>query len=290
MPRPPVRSLRSAFGRALPRPRVASPAVAGDLRLHELRSAAFGNRRLLRVLLPPGYDDPAQRSRRYPVLYLNDGQNLFDPATAALAAGEWRVDETVVELVRSGEIPPLIVVGIDHAGRRRIGEYVPWEDPQLGLTGRAARGARYPGFLLDEVAPYVNATFRTKRGAENTGLGGSSLGAAIALFTVLARPGAVGRLLLESPSLFIAGGRLLEESGRNRRWPRRVYMGIGTRETGSPERDGSTVRRARQLEQFLRHGGLGEDRLRVVVDGGAAHTEAAWAARLPAALRFLYGR
>jgi enterochelin esterase-like enzyme len=91
-------------------------AVVGDLRIEPLTSRVFGNTRMLRVWLPPGYDNPANAARRYPVLYLNDGQNLFDPATNVFHPREWHVDETVTTLIASGAIPPMIVVGIDNAG------------------------------------------------------------------------------------------------------------------------------------------------------------------------------
>ena len=98
----------------------ALPAVDGDLRLRPFTSETFGNSRVLRVLLPSGYDLPANRNRRYPVLYLNDGQNLFDTGTSTFTGREWRVDETVKELVAAGRIPPLIVVGVDHGVRTRL--------------------------------------------------------------------------------------------------------------------------------------------------------------------------
>src|SRR5512135_2020545 len=92
--------------------------VAGDLRIIELHSRVFGNTRNLRVLLPPGYDAPQNRHRSYPVLYLNDGQNLFDSSTSLFNRMEWRVDESTRELVNEHSIEPLIVVGIDTVGKR----------------------------------------------------------------------------------------------------------------------------------------------------------------------------
>src|SRR5215469_16896369 len=91
-------------------------AATGDLRLHEFRSRFFRNKRFLRVWLPPGYDNRENASQRYPVLYLNDGQNLFEPSTS-FAGVEWQVDETAERLIRQGQVPPMIIVGIDHGGR-----------------------------------------------------------------------------------------------------------------------------------------------------------------------------
>src|SRR5579863_1731511 len=103
---------------------IRAEAATGDLRLHEFRSRIFRNTRFLRVWLPPEYDDAENSERHYPVLYLNDGQNLFE-AAVAFGGVEWQVDETVDRLIREGAVPPMIVVGIDNAGKNRIREYMP---------------------------------------------------------------------------------------------------------------------------------------------------------------------
>jgi predicted alpha/beta superfamily hydrolase len=126
------------------------------------------------------------------------------------------------------------------------------------------------------------------RGPENTGLGGSSLGGLITLYTQLAAPGVFGRLLIESPSLFVANRKILQESRRFRNWPARMYLSMGTRETGDAESDAKIVDDLRELEVILREAGLDEQRLKVRVEEGATHNEAAWAARFPDALEFLY--
>ena len=176
-------------------------SVTGDLRLHEFRSRIFRNTRMLRVWLPPRYDTPDNSARHYPVLYLNDGQNLFDRATA-FAGVEWQVDETADRLIRQEVIPPLIIVGIDNAQGDRIKEFLPYRSFHPPVL--RPQGKRYPDFLMNEVMPFVYERYRIARGPENTGLGGSSLGALISLYTAMDRPGVFGRLLLESPSLFIS--------------------------------------------------------------------------------------
>src|SRR5579863_9915867 len=104
---------------------IRAQSATGDLRLHEFRSRTFRNTRFLRAWLPPGYDDPANAGRRYPVLYLNDGQNLFESMTA-FGGVEWQVDETADRLVREGVVPPMIIVGIDNTGKNRFREYMPY--------------------------------------------------------------------------------------------------------------------------------------------------------------------
>jgi predicted alpha/beta superfamily hydrolase len=211
-----------------------SSSVVGDLRLHEFHSRIFRNTRMLRVWLPPRYDAPENRTRHYPVLYLNDGQNLFDKATAFNGV-EWGVDETADRLIRTEAIAPLIVVGIDNAQSDRIKEYLPYRS--FHPTVLRPLGQHYPVFLIKEVMPFVFERYRIARAPENTGLGGSSLGALIALYTVLVRPGIFGRLLLESPSLFVSRRRWLKDSWYFREWPERVFLAIGTKESGSEERD-----------------------------------------------------
>jgi predicted alpha/beta superfamily hydrolase len=261
-------------------------SVTGDLRLLEFRSRVFRNTRMLRVWLPPRYDAPGNASRRYPVLYLNDGQNLFDRATA-FAGVEWQVDETADRLIRQEVIPPLIVVGIDNAQSERIKEYVPYRSFPPPIL--RPKGKRYPAFLIDEVVPFVGERYRVANSPENTGLGGSSLGALISLYTVIERPGVFGHLLLESPSLFISNRRILKNAGHSRKWPAKVFLAIGTREAGREDKDKQVVEDVRKLERSLRDAGLDERRLLVKIEEGASHNEAEWAKRFPDALSFLFG-
>jgi len=151
------------------------------------------------------------------------------------------------------------------------------------------QGKRYPDFLLNEVMPFVYQRYRIARGPENTGLGGSSLGALISLYTVMDRPGIFGRLLLESPSLFVSNRQSLKSSRTFRQWPARVFMAIGTREAGREDRDRQVVEDVRELERVLQRAGLRENRLLVRIDQGATHNEKEWAKRFPEALTFLFG-
>jgi enterochelin esterase-like enzyme len=262
-------------------------SVKGDLRLHEFISRIFRNIRLLRVWLPPGYDALENGERRYPVLYLNDGQNLFDRASA-FAGVEWEVDEAADRLIREGAVQPLIIVGIDNATKDRIREYMPHRSLQPMMM--RVHGKHYPDFLIKEVMPFISSRYRVAAGAENTGLGGSSLGALIAHYTAIARPGTIGRLLLESPSLWASNRQLIRESRAVRQWPERVFLAAGTAEAGRPDKNQSVVDDVRELASILRRAGLNDNRLRVVLEEGANHSESAWARRFPEALRFLFGQ
>ncbi|MFZ0286160.1 MAG: alpha/beta hydrolase-fold protein [Terriglobales bacterium] len=267
-----------------PEPSGRSSAV-GDLRLHKFSSRVYRNTRMLRVWLPPRYDAPENAARDYPVFYLNDGQNLFDSATA-FAGVEWRVGETADQLIREGKISPLIIVGIDNAQNDRIKEFLPYRSFNPPVL--RPQGKRYPEFLMNEVMPFVYERYRIARGQENSGLGGSSLGALISLYTVMDCPGTFSRLLLESPSLFVSGRRILKYSRYFRQWPEKIDIGVGTREAGREDKDRQVVEDVRELQDILQQAGLGDDRLRVRIDVGASHNEAEWGKRFPEALSFLF--
>lgn len=264
----------------------AKSTVVGDLRLHEFSSRIFHNKRLLRVWLPPGYDLPENAGQHYPAFYLNDGQNLFEQATSFTGI-EWQVDETADRLIRTREIPPTIFVGIDNAGPERLKEYLPYRS--LNPVVLRPQGSRYPQFLVEEVITFVSQHYRTAKGPEHTLLGGSSLGGLISLYVVIAHPGAFGRVLLESPSLWVGNRRILRDCRGFRQWPEKIFLGIGTREVGREEKDRQTVENVLELERILKRSGLDDRRLRVEVGEGATHSEGAWAARFPGALKFLLG-
>lgn len=277
MSRPTTRKLKAKRADS-----AALPVSTGNLWLHELGSRIFENTRLVRVWLPPDYD--GWGATRYPVLYLNDGQNLFDPVTA-FAGVHWQAGETAARLIAEQKIRPLIIVGIDNT-KVRDQEYIPYKsrDPRV----LNAKGKCYPDFLQREVMPLIEERYSVLTGPENTGLGGSSLGGLITLYTQLAAPGVFGQLLIESPSLFVANRKILEECRRFRGWPARTYLGMGARETGNAEKDAKIVDDVRELEAILRAAGLDDQRLKVRIGEGATHSESAWAARFPEALEFLY--
>src|SRR5208282_2505179 len=263
MPPPTTRKLKTKSAST-----AAIPVATGNLWLHELSSRIFGNTRLVRVWLPPDYD--GWGATRYPVLYLNDGQNLFDPATA-FAGVHWQVGETAARLIAEQKIPSLIIVGIDNT-KNRAEEYIPYPSRDPKVLG--AKGKSYPDFLRREVMPLIEDRYSISKGPENTGLGGSSLGGLITLYTHLAAPGAFGRLLIESPSLFVAKRKILDESRRFRGWPARTYLATGTRETGNAEKDAKIVADVRELEASMREAGVNEQQLKLRIDEGT-HTESA---------------
>src|SRR5919202_493476 len=171
--------------------------LTGDFRTHsKFHSKFLPTDRDVLVYLPPGYAE--DRRRRYPVLYLHDGQNLFDGATSFVPGQEWRVDETAQEVILSRAIEPLIVVGIYNTGRERVEDYPPSADPKFKVGGRADL---YGRLVVEELKPFVDSRYRTKWGAADTGLGGSSLGGLVTLYLGLPYPAVFGKLAAVSPSV-----------------------------------------------------------------------------------------
>lgn len=265
---------------------IRGQSATGDLRLHEFRSRIFHNTRFLRVWLPTGYDEEQNAGRRYPVFYINDGQNLFE-SSSSFTGVEWQVDETADRLIREDAVAPMIIVGLDNAAKNRMREYMPHRSlhPML-LRGQ---GSRYPDFLTREVMPFMGRSYRVATGSENTGLGGSSLGGLIALYTAAARPGLIGKLLVESPSLWASNRQMIRASRDIRSWPERVFLAVGTAEAGREDRNRSVVDDVSELAAILGRAGLDSKRLRLMIEEGATHHESSWARRFPEALQFLFG-
>jgi predicted alpha/beta superfamily hydrolase len=264
--------------------------VSGDVRFHQLDSRIFGNQRTIRVLLPPGYDLPANKSRRYPVLYMLDGQNIFDACLSDVSHTEWGVDETVYRLVEEQKIPPLIVVGVDHAGKDRAHEYLPYKDFIGDPDMPEPAGKRFPDFLTTEVMPLVNAQYRTLRGQPNTGIGGSSYGGVATLYALLAKPGEFGYGLIESPTLWIGMGQLVRDTSPLVAMPAKVFVAFGGKEGDDPAIVDKMIGLIRVVESNFRAAGYDDSSFRFVVDPAAKHTESAWAGRLPDALTFMFGQ
>ncbi|MCB1023764.1 MAG: alpha/beta hydrolase [Acidobacteria bacterium] len=281
--------LTAAASSAFPQRR----SVVADLRFHDFKSSVFGNERKLRVLVPPGYDNDRRQS--YPVLYLNDGQNLFQISTAQSENSEWGVDETYKDLLDSNEIEPIIIVGIDNAGRsERANEYLPYYDEFLTPPLPDPQGAKYPQFLIEEVMPFIERNYRVKKGAEFTGLGGSSYGALVSLYTVIKKPNVFGRLLLESPSFYVDDAKVLKEAAEASEFPQRIYLGVGTNEEARPncvagDRSHEAVQDVLKLQTILLEKKIGEENLKVLIEDCAVHNEIAWGRRFTEAMRFLYG-
>ena len=267
------------------------PSVLGELQIIPINSKILHNTRNLRVWLPANYFAPVNRNKHYPVLYMQDGQNLFDEATAV--NHEWKFDETVQFLTGSMRIHPMIVVGVDSASdpHQRAIEYLPYPDSLNPHSPgpEELRGKEFSDFVVKEVMPLVQKKYRVAFGQANTGIGGSSYGGTVSLYIALHYPTLFGKALIESPILEVGNGKLMRDAEAAKIFPLKTYIAVGTDEGGDAEISSKLVQDVQELEKILRAKGLGPNRLKVVVDEGAKHDEIAWSKRLQNALLFLYG-
>ena len=234
-------------------------------------SPQLGNHRDVLVYLPASY---AKTKRPYPVIYMHDGQNLFDPTTSF--AGEWGVDQAMARAPRKGR--RAIVVGLPNMGVDRIREYSPFVDERNG----GGLGNAYLDFILETVKPRIDAEYRTLSDAANTGMAGSSLGGLISLYGFFRQPQQFGFVGVMSPALWFAAGEIFRFVEAAPYVRGRIYLDVGTREGAG------TLANARAMRDLLRAKGyvLGSD-LAWVEDKGGMHNEAAWGKRFRKALPFL---
>lgn len=258
--------------------------VAGDLRLHrKFVSEILKNERTLAVWVPAGYD--ADEQRRYPVLYMQDGQNLFDESTS-FAGVEWGVDEAAARLIAEGRIEPVIVVGVYNT-ETRSAEFTP---SSLGGGSSGLSAEQYARFVVEEVKPFIDRTYRTQSGPDRTGIAGASRGAMATLAILRQFPETFGRVALLTPHLRVEDGKtLLDALGApqflagKRLW---IDMGsAGGHNYPSPD----PIADARAFRAALESAGLSVGPAFIYAEyEGQEHIEAAWATRVEQVLQFLY--
>jgi pullulanase len=259
--------------------------ITGDVTTHTV--PGFLNGRRVWVYLPPDYHVSTDVS--YPVLYMFDGQNVFDQATSF--AGEWEVDETCEELIPAGLMGPIIVVAVDNGGLGRIHEYTPWYDPTYQAGGG---GEEHLQAFINVLMPWVNVNYRTLTGPHNTGLAGSSLGGLMPLYAVYAHSDVFGLIGALSPSLWWSDHELLDYAGGFPKPSAKVYMDMGTIEAGyMVDLDGNgiddNIDDLRAMRDIMVGQGFVLDvDLMVVEDEGGQHNEWYWAQRFPVTLQFLF--
>lgn len=228
--------------------------------------------RTVRIYLPPGYEASRQR---YPVLYMHDGQNLFDEATSF--AGEWGVDETLNALAGSRGLR-VIVVGIDHGGAERMHELNPWDNPEFGK----GEGEPYMAFVVKVLKPWVDRHYRTRPDRRHTAIMGSSMGGLISTYAISRYPEVFGSAGIFSPAYWLAPQVFTDTGAHPPPAAARLYFYAGGSESENMVPD------MKRMVELLRRAGLPARNLAVEVDPVGRHNEAAWRARFPRAVAWLF--
>jgi enterochelin esterase-like enzyme len=274
----------------------------GELRIEHFTSKIFPYPQTVRIWLPPGYDAPANAHRTYPVLYMFDGQNLFD-ACGSMNNSSWQIDHTLTQLIAAGKVQPLIVVGIDAPddGPKRASELLPIPDPVVHYD--SVHGERLPDFMATEVMPRVQKEFRIRTGRASTAIGGASYGGVAAIYLLIHMPDQIGVGLIESPSVSPGNGAIARWTQQLDVAPLRVSIAVGDIESHQVRKwllqlgldpdanDRAFVRITHAVADNFREaaGPPSEDSaVRFNEDPQGMHTEATWARRFPDAIQFLF--
>ncbi len=273
-PRSRVRPTRSA----VMEPVSPVPNAIPRMESYTLRSGFLPDDRTISVYLPPSY--ATEPTRRFPVFYLHDGQNLFDPRTSYVPGRTWRAGETADRMAEAGEAQPIILVGVANTGLRRMAEYTPTRDFRMG----GGEGALYGRLLIEELKPFLDRTYRTLAGPSDTGLAGSSLGGLITLYLGLQYPHIFGKLGVLSPSTWWDHRSILTfVKDGFKEPPPKIWLDIGTAEGQRHLRDTQLLERV-----LIQSGWTPGQNLAFHIVEGAVHDEDAWAERFNKVLAFLF--
>jgi predicted alpha/beta superfamily hydrolase len=262
---------------------VQALATAGNLKSRLFKHQQFASKLTeekhdFLVYVPPMY--MLEPDRLYPMMFMQDGQNLFDPETSFIKGNYWRLGETADELINRGEVEPLVIVGIYNTGKDRINEYTPIEDRRLG----GGQADAYGQMLVEELRPFVARNYRVLISGANCGVGGSSLGGLASMYLGLRYPGVFGKLAVMSPSVWWRNRAILKTVAKLRHnTGQRIWLDIGTNESKRALPD------VRLLKEALEQKGWREgENLGYLEAEGGEHSEWAWAQRVAPMLRFLF--
>ena len=251
------------------------------LHLHRaFHSRSLPDDRDVIVYLPPDYED--RPDHKYPVLYLHDGQNLFDGRTSFIPGRTWQVREQADAAIEAGEVEPLVIVGIYNTGDRRLAEYTHERDWQRG----GGEASKYGQLLTEELMPFIAGRYRVRTDRQSTGLGGSSLGGLVTLYLGLRHARSFGRLAVMSPSVWWNHKSILGYVNEHAPhvWERpRLWLDVGEREGKRTLHDTEQLARRLMANGWVEGATLHFERV-----PGGTHDEASWAERVRPMLRFLF--
>lgn len=265
--------------------------VTGDVHRMQVQGGVGENENMTRDLLiwtPPGYTEPKNAQQTYPVLYMFDGQNIFEQLPGL--PGEWHADETATRLIESGQVEPMIIVGIPHSGAGRLEEYLPFGS----YRGVEGRGAQTMAWMMREIMPKIERAFRVNSGPESTAIGGASLGGAMAIYASTAYPEVFGKAIVESLPMMGDEGEAAERYLKGAKgWPGKLFIGMGRHEVSNDqadeERNAMYRKWAQKVDRLAAKGGVAQSDRKLMIVEDANHNENAWADRFDDALIFLFG-
>ncbi|SFS40725.1 alpha/beta hydrolase [Lutibacter maritimus] len=224
------------------------------------------------VYLPPNYKTS---TKKYPVIYMHDAQNLFDAKTSY--AGEWKVDETLNEIYKKTN-KGFIVVGVENGGEERINEYTPWEHKKYG----GGKGEIYINFIVNTLKPYIDATYRTKPQQKYTGLIGSSLGGLISYYGGLKYPTVFGKIGALSTSFWFSDEVIMFTKKHGKIKNQKLYLLVGGKEGESMDTD------TQKMEKLLLETGFKKRNLKSKINPEGKHNEAFWSSEFKEVISWLY--
>ncbi|MFZ5952270.1 MAG: alpha/beta hydrolase-fold protein [Candidatus Rifleibacteriota bacterium] len=252
------------------------PQITGNYKIiRQFKSKFLKPARDIIVWLPRSYD--SSRSLRYPVIYMHDGGNLFDPGTS-FGGVDWGVDEAMSEGIENGLLPAAIIVGIANTADR-MSEYTPFPDPKH----KGGDGENYARFIVEELKPEIDRKFRTLTDRNNTFIGGSSLGGLISLYIGISRPQTFSGIMAISPSIWWANGGIIDWLLKNQieKYKGRIWVDMGTREGEE------AIEFSRKLNSTLREKAPGFKGLVYKEFPGGTHSEGSWKKRILLPLKFV---
>lgn len=249
---------------------------------HNFRSHFIFHPRTLMIYLPPSY---RLSQRRYPVLYMQDGNNIFDPATGFMGR-EWRMDEVLEKMFEQRLIPEMIVVGIYNTPAR-MDEYT-WYPHVFNGHACGGNGENYARCLAEEIKPFIDSEYRTESAAKHTGIMGSSLGAMISFYIARMYPEYFSKVGMMSPTVYWANHQILHDV-QNFPSNLRLWLDIGTEEGTNPDTEETVESTQKLLHALEDRGYVSNVNLGFYIDYLVGHDEVAWGKRLDKPLRFLFG-
>lgn len=232
----------------------------------------LGRRRRISALLPADYE---VSDKHYPVLYLHDGQNLFDENAPY---GNWGIDKSLAKLKQEG-FRDVIIIAVDHGEKDRISEYSPFPSERFGV----GQGLLYLKFMRETLKPYVDRTFRVLTDADNTGIGGSSMGGLISLFAGFRKPDIFTKLMIFSPSLWIAP-KMYQMAANFKPKLTDMYLYAGAKESKEHLPNIQLLKGTLEKREFDQN----QFNMKVVINPEGTHSEHYWKTEFPKALKWLY--